>query len=180
MKRLFILLILAAAHLVCAAQANPKIEALHAYLKTLGVDHTYSIENSGSGQGWNLWIYQHLYDEKTFPDSLPDDFSKRPSFPQTDGIGTDSMGHITYNGKVVRKQSEGENTDSNSVTYMDVVSKAYNIIRTKALANREAFNQIQRTVSELQEIRPFASFSQPMLSSNMPNRLLKSIPLNIC
>lgn len=151
MKRLFILLILAAAHLACAAQANPKIEALHAYLKTLGVDHTYSIENSESGQGWNLWIYQHLYDEKTFPDSLPDDFSKRPSFPQTDGIGTDSMGHITYNGKVVRKQSEGENTDSNSVTYMDVVSKAYNIIRTKALTNRKAYNQIRCTISELQK-----------------------------
>lgn len=151
MKRLFILLILAAAHLVCAAQANPKIEALHAYLKTLGVDHTYSIKNSESGLDRDLWIYQDLYGGKNLPDSLPDDFYKHPFFPQTDGIGTDGMGHITYNGKVVQKQPEDGNTGSDSVTYRDVVSKAYNIIRTKALASHEAYNQIRRTISELQK-----------------------------
>ena len=103
MKRIFILMILAAAHLACFAQTNPKIEALYAYLKAQGVSKSYKLTNiDGDGLRKVISANIPIFDEK-------------------------------------RLSADTKETK---------IDSAYRVL---AIKNRDAINQIRRTIVDLQQ-----------------------------
>ncbi|MBQ0021092.1 MAG: hypothetical protein KBT39_11305 [Bacteroidales bacterium] len=154
MKRLFILLILAAAHLICNAQANPKIEALYAYLKAQGIVHSYTVTNTNSyGLRKRFVVDLELYDENRFAAPPAGQYDSESLLRRIPGAKEDAEENATINGiKVKTLVVDGEEISLDEKDAIKKVeSKIDSTYRAKATKNREAYNQIRRTLSELQE-----------------------------
>lgn len=146
-------MILAAAHLACSAQTNAKIEALYAYLKAQGIDNGYKLRNLGEdGLRKQFVIHLDLYDENRLPTPTPaSDIDS--IFRLLPGAGVDEAGNHTISGKIVKKllvSGKEIPLDGHSAT-KSIEQKLDSTYRAKAIKNRDAYNMIRRTVSELQE-----------------------------
>ena len=154
MRRIFILMILAAAHLGCFAQTNPKIEALYAYLKAQGIVHSYELSNTyGNGLRKRFEVSLDLYDESRFATQHTKQYNIDSILSRLPGAEVDAEGNPTINGKKVKKLlvDGKEITLDGMVAVKKTESKIDSAYRAKAVRNREAYKQIRRTLSELQE-----------------------------
>lgn len=154
MRRIFILIILAAAHLACSAQTNPKIEALYAYLKAQGIVHSCQLSNTyGNGLRKRFEVSLDLYDESRFDAPLAKQYNIDSILSRLPGTEVDAEGNPTINGKKVKKLLvDGKEISLDGmVAVKKTESKIDSAYRAKAVRNREAYKQIRRTLSELQE-----------------------------
>lgn len=154
MRRIFILMILVAAHLSCSAQTNPKIEALYAYLKAQGIVHSYELSNTyGNGLRKRFEVSLDLYDESRLAAPLTKQYNIDSILSRLPGAEVDADGNPTINGKKVKKLLvDGKEISLDGmVAVKKTESKIDSAYRAKAVRNREAYKQIRRTLSELQE-----------------------------
>lgn len=155
MRRIFILMILAAAHLGCYAQTNPKIEALYAYLKAQGIVHSCQLSNTYQGNGLRkrfvAWV--DMYDESRLAAPHTKQYNIDSILSRLPGAEVDAEGNPTINGKKVKKLLvDGKEISLDGmVAFKKTESKIDSVYRAKAVRNREAYKQIRRTLSELQE-----------------------------
>lgn len=154
MRRVFILIIFAATQLAVSAQTNPKIEALYAYLKAQGIVHSCQLSNTyGNGLRKRFEVSLDMYDESRFDAPLAKQYNIDSILSHLPGAEVDAEGNPTINGKKVKKLL----VDGNEITLDGMVavkkteSKIDSAYRATAVRNREAYKQIRRTLSELQE-----------------------------
>lgn len=154
MRRIFILMILAAAHLACSAQTNPKIEALYDYLKAQGITQSYRLSNiDGDGLRKHFGVYLELFNENRLVSPLDGQYNMDSLLSRLPGVGVDVDGTPTINGKRVRKLLIDGNEVSldGKVSVKTGESKIDSAYRAKAIRNSAAYKLIRRTVRELQE-----------------------------
>lgn len=154
MRRTFILIILAAAHLVCSAQTNPKIEALYAYLKAQGIVHSYELNNTyGNGLRKRFEVSLDMYDESRLAAPIANQYNIDSILSRLPGAEVDADGNTTINGKKVKKLlvDGKEITLDGMVAVKKTESKIDSVYRAKAVRNREAYKHIRHTLSELQD-----------------------------
>ena len=147
-------MILAAAHLGCSAQTNPKIEALYAYLKAQGIVHSYELSNTyGNGLRKRFEISLDIYDVSRFDAPLTKQYNIDSILSRLPGAEVDAEGNPTINGKKVKKLLvDGKEISLDGmVAVKKTESKIDSAYRAKAARNREAYKQIRHTLSELQE-----------------------------
>lgn len=151
MKRLFILTILAAAQLVCSAQSNPKIEALYAYLKAQGITRSYSLSNiDGDGLRKRFDATLELFDEKRFPAPLADQNNEDSHLQRIPDAWMDDEGDSVIKIKTLVVDGKDFSLEGKDAV-KTIVSKIDSTYHASATRNREAYNQIRRTIGELQE-----------------------------
>lgn len=153
MKRIFFLIILAAAHLASSAQTNPKIERLYNYLKDQGITKSYRLGNiDGNGLRKRFDVYLNLYDESLFIEPQSSQYDIDSILNHLPGAGVDSEGNRTINGKKVKNlMVDGKAVSlEGKVSVKTVESKVDSAYRAKAIAYREAYEQIRNTINELQ------------------------------
>ena len=154
MRRIFILIILAATQLSVSAQTNPKIEALYAYLKAQGVVHSCKLTNTyGNGLRKRFEVSLDMYDESRLAAPIANQYNIDSILSRLPGAEVDEEGNPTINGKKVKKLLvDGKEISLDGmVAVKKTESKIDSAYRAKAVRNREAYKQIRRTLSELQE-----------------------------